>query len=123
MVSPAPLAGKASAGSVGAPRLLAVARPRRTESNDAMTGPREEFALLLAAPHPVRAELARNVLQEAGIPALLHGQDRDFAELGAQVHMALARPDLYVPKAALERARAVLTAVFGPNEEWAPDGG
>lgn len=85
-----------------------------------MAGPRQEFALLLSAPHPVRAELARNLLHDAGIPTLLHGQDRDFAELGAWVHTALAGPDLYVPKLALERARTILTAVFGPNEEWAP---
>ena len=78
-----------------------------------MSGPKDDFALLLEAPHPVAAELARDILEQAGIPSLLHGQDRDFAELGAAVHMAVARPDLYVPKPALDRARALLAEAFG----------
>lgn len=79
-----------------------------------MSGPRTDFALLLEAPNPVQAELARGLLEEAGIPTLLHGQDRDLAELGAAVHMAVSRPDLYVPRPELERARSLLAEAFGP---------
>ncbi len=80
-----------------------------------MSSFREEFGLLLAAPDPVEAELARNLLQTAGIPSMLQGQDRDLAELGASSHAAIARPDLYVPKTALERARAILREAWGAD--------
>lgn len=82
-----------------------------------MASPAEDFALLLAAPDAVEAELAVNLLEAAGIPSLLHGQDRDFAELGHAVHLAVGRPDLYVPRAALEDARRVLEEAWGPGEE------
>jgi hypothetical protein len=78
---------------------------------------RNEFDLLLAAPDPVEADLARNLLQAAGIPSLLQGQDRDLAELGSSSHSAISRPDLYVPKGALERARAILREAWGA-ERW-----
>ena len=74
---------------------------------------RDDFALLLAAPDPVEADLARNLLDAAGIPSLLQGQDRDLAELGSSSHSAIARPDLFVPKAALERARSILRQAWG----------
>ncbi len=78
-----------------------------------MSSIRNDFDLLLAAPDPVEADLARNLLQAAGIPSILQGQDRDFAELGASSHSAIARPDLFVPKGALERARAILREAWG----------
>jgi putative signal transducing protein len=73
-----------------------------------MGGPAYGFVRLLAAPDAVEAELARELLQSAGIPSMLHGQDRDFAELGQAIHMRISRPDVYVPAAELERARSVL---------------
>ena len=73
--------------------------------------------VLLAAPDPVKAELARSLLEEAGIPTMSHGPDRDFAELGAAVHMAFTRPDLLVPASALEKARAVLEQAWGERAE------
>lgn len=73
-----------------------------------MKSPRSEFALLLASPDPVEADLAKDLLSSAGIPCILHGQDRDFAELGAAAHAGVARPDLLVPKSALPRARELL---------------
>ena len=77
-----------------------------------MSSPGRDFAVLLSAPEPVEAEMARDLLAERGIPSLLHGQDRDLAELGHAVHAAVARPDLYVPASALGRARAVLDEVW-----------
>lgn len=80
-----------------------------------MSSTRADFALLLASPDPTEADLAKDLLTSAGIPCMLHGQDRDLAELGAAAHGCIARPDLLVPKAALDRAREVL------RESW--DGG
>ena len=77
-----------------------------------MGAPADGFVRLLAAPDAVEAELARELLASAGIPALLHGQDRDLAELGQAIHMRISRPDVYVPAADLERARRLL------DEAW-----
>ena len=77
--------------------------------------PADGFARLLEAPDAIEAELARNLLASAGIPTLLHGQDRDLAELGAAIHMRISRPDVYVPAAELERARRVLEEAWGPR--------
>lgn len=82
-----------------------------------MTNPYDEFALLLAAPNATEAKLAQDLLSGEGIPSMLHGHDRDFAELGEAVHMAVSRQDVLVPKEALARARAVLTAAWG-EVEW-----
>jgi hypothetical protein len=73
-----------------------------------MGRPSQDFDLLLRAPHPVEAELARGLLEEQGIPALLHGGDFDVAELGSVSHAMLRRPDLYVPKGTRARALEVL---------------
>jgi len=84
-----------------------------------MSKPADEYALLIAAASPVDAELARNLLEQEGIPVLLHALDRDVAELGTAVHMALSRPDVYVPKEALDRA---VTIIRGAWEDFAlPD--
>ena len=73
--------------------------------------------VLLSAPDPVKGELAHNLLEEAGIPSMFHGPDRDVAELGTAVHMAFTRPDLLVPASALEDARAVLMEAWGVERE------
>ena len=75
--------------------------------------PRTEIVVLLAAPTPVEAELARGLLEEAGIPSMLHGPDMDMAELGVAAHACFTRPDLLVPAAALEAARAILKEAWG----------
>jgi len=75
--------------------------------------PRTEIVVLLAAPAPVEAELARGLLEEAGIPSMLHGPDMDMAELGVAAHASFTRPDLLVPAAALEAARAILKEAWG----------
>ena len=81
-----------------------------------MSSPSDDYALLLAAPTATEAGLAKNLLAAAGIPCLLHGQDRDFAELGAAVHSTVARPDVFVPKAAYEEAKRLLDEAWGPGE-------
>jgi hypothetical protein len=77
-----------------------------------MSSTRADFALLLASPDPVEAELAKDLLSSEGIPSMLHGQDRDLAELGLAGHTSVARPDLLVPISALERAHEIL------SESW-----
>ena len=81
-----------------------------------MTTPSDEYALLLAAPSATEAGLAKNLLAAEGITCLLHGQDRDFAELGAAVHLSVARPDVFVPKAALAKAKALLDEAWGDGD-------
>jgi len=73
--------------------------------------------VLLSAPDPVKGELARNLLEEAGIPSMFHGPDRDIAELGTAVHMAFTRPDLLVPASALEQACEILQEAWGAEAE------
>ena len=98
-----------------------------------MASPRDEFDLLLAAPTPVEAEMAREILADAGIPTYSHGRDRDFAELGSAIHSDLTRPDLYVPKGRRSEAEELLRAAWDesalsdelalsvPREEGAPE--
>ena len=80
-----------------------------------MGTPADGFVRLLEAPDPVEAELARELLESSGIPSMLHGQDRDFAELGQAIHLRISRPDVYVPEADLERARALLAEAWNAS--------
>lgn len=73
---------------------------------------RDDYDLLLEAPNATEAALAQELLTEAGIPSLLHGRDRDVAELGVATHGRLTFHDLFVPKGTRERARKVL------DESW-----
>lgn len=75
--------------------------------------PEPEISVLLAAPDSVKADLARSLLEAAGIPSLLHGPDMDMAELGVAAHAGFTRPDLLVPTAALETARELLEEAWG----------
>jgi hypothetical protein len=77
-----------------------------------MGSPRADFDLLLEAPTSVEADMARELLQRAGIPTYLHGRDRDLAELGAAIHNGLTRPDLFVPKGRRDEAEAVLKSAW-----------
>lgn len=70
-----------------------------------MSSTRDDFALLLEAPDPVEADLVKDLLASEGIPSLLAGQDRVLAGLGFN---SIPRPDLFVPRAALDRAREVI---------------
>jgi hypothetical protein len=80
-----------------------------------MGSPRSEFDLLLAAPDPVEAEMARGLLRAAGIPSYLHGQDRGFSDLGCAVHRMMSRPDLYVPRGLRARAQELLAEAWDPK--------
>jgi hypothetical protein len=72
-----------------------------------------EHARLLESADAVELELARSLLEAAGIPSLAHGPDFDVAELGSAVHDALRRRDLYVPRSSLAEARALLERAWG----------
>jgi|GEM_PF-2564938 len=87
-----------------------------------MTTPAEDYALLIAAANPVEAELAKELLESKGIPVLLHGMDRDLAELGAAVHMQASHPDVLVPKSAFEEASRILGETW-ENFEAPPGAG
>ena len=78
-----------------------------------MSSTRSDFALLLAAPDPVEADLARGLLAAAGIPSMLQEQD-----LGATVYLGLgvSRPDVLVPRSALGRARDLLREAWNGGE-------
>lgn len=67
-----------------------------------------DFDLVLEAATPTELVLARQLLEDAGIPSMAHGPDFDVAELGAAAHSIVRRQSLYVPKDAGERARAIL---------------
>ena len=40
----------------------------------------DEFDVLLPAVDPIEGDLARELLDESGIPSMLHGPDFDMAE-------------------------------------------
>jgi hypothetical protein len=88
-------------------------RSRIVHTASLVSRPSDEFALLIEAGSPVRLDLARNLLEEAGIPCVVHTGDFDVAELGVAAHAALRHGDLFVPHAALEEARAVLARAWG----------
>ena len=83
----------------------------------------QEHARLLEAADAVELELAQGLLEAAGIPSLAHGPDFDMAELGTAVHQALRRRDLYVPRASLEAARAILQRAWGHTGRAGSDDG
>ena len=82
--------------------------------------PDNDLAMLLREASGVRLELARNLLEEAGIPSLVHGPDFDLAELGPAAHHGIRRQDLYVPRHAFARALEALERAWGPRHTWAP---
>lgn len=81
----------------------------------------DDYDLLLTAPNPVEAALAKDLLAEHGIPSFTHGFDRDLADLGTGVHNAISRPNVYVPKGMRERAQALLAETW--DAEPLPDEG
>ena len=87
----------------------------------------QDYALLLEAAPPLNTDLAKQLLSEAGIPAIVQGPDFDVAELGVVAHQMLRGANLYVSKPDLERAREVLVLAWGeipprfdPDSDEAP---
>lgn len=72
-----------------------------------------DFALLLEGVNKVQADLAKNLLDAAGIPSLQKGPDFDVAELGRAAHDMIRGVDVYVPRSALERAQVLLEEAWG----------
>jgi hypothetical protein len=81
-----------------------------------MTSPAGEHDLLLDTVDKTTADLARSLLQAAGIPTLFHGPDFDVAELGAAAHQTARGVSVYVPNGAREKAQAVLDEAWGSQE-------
>ncbi len=73
--------------------------------------------LLLDTVNQVTADLARNLLQGAGIPVCLDSPDFDIAELGVAAHGMLRGMSVYVPASALARAREILAEAWGEDAE------
>ena len=76
-----------------------------------------EKALLLDTVDKVTADLARNLLETAGIPVFLDSPDFDVAELGVAAHGMLRGMSVYVPGSALERSREILAEAWGEDGE------
>jgi len=76
----------------------------------------DDHDLLLDTVDKTTADLAKSLLEAAGIPTLFHGPDFDVAELGAAAHQTSRGVSVYVPKGASERAQAVLDAAWGSSE-------
>ena len=78
-----------------------------------MTNDDSDHTVLLRGLDHVGVSLAQNLLDEAGIPHLVHGPDFDIAELGSAVHDQLRLRAILVPREALARAREVLEEAWG----------
>lgn len=76
----------------------------------AMGTPMADHDLVLTAANASEAELARSLLDAAGIPALLHTSSWFGRALDDP---KLLRPRVFVPKGALARARAALDEAWG----------
>lgn len=76
----------------------------------------EDFALVLEGLNRIEVDLAKGLLESAGIPAMAHGPDFDWIELG-RAHDDVRGLDLYVPKDAYERAKEILDASWEPRPE------
>lgn len=73
-------------------------------------GPKQDdYAAVLEGADFVTTALAKNLLEEAGVPCLIHGQD-SFAELG---YAPMPLGDVLVPRPWLARAQALLDEAWG----------
>lgn len=82
----------------------------------------EDFAVAAEGLDGMALSLGRNLLEVAEIPCLADGPDFDMAELGRAAHDQIRGGKLLVPKALLEKARAVLREAWG-DELVPPAGG
>lgn len=74
---------------------------------------RGESDLVLRAVDYVEGELAKNLLESAGIPVIVHAPDFDMAELGRAANAQARGSDVLVPRGARARARELLVAAWG----------
>jgi hypothetical protein len=81
-----------------------------------MSRPREDFGVLLANASPLDTNLAKQLLEERGIPSLIHGPDFDVAGLGVAAHQSVREADLLVTRPALPEALRILTEAWGPEK-------
>jgi len=81
-----------------------------------MTSPSDDYALLIPCATAVEAELAKDLLASHGIPVLFESMDRDFAEIGYAAHLNISRPEVFVPRAAFDKAVAILKSAWGDFE-------
>lgn len=76
----------------------------------------EEHDLVLDSVDHLKAQLAKGLLDEAGIPCIFHGPDFDVVELGQMAHSNLRGISVYVPRGAGDKARSVLAEAWGEEE-------
>lgn len=86
-----------------------------------MEEPDQGLAVVADGLNGVSLVLAKNVLEVAGIPCMIHRPDFDVAELGLAAHDQIRGGVLVVPRALLERARAALDEAWGPEGPAAPE--
>ncbi len=91
--------------------LLGARPSRRGASTLGIAG---RYAKAVSSVPRYEAEIARQLLSEAGIPCFVHGPDFDRAELGAS-HDMVRHVDVHVAPADLERAKATLAEAWGPG--------
>jgi hypothetical protein len=96
--------------------VAALVGARPSEHAASTLGIAGRYAKVVSSVPRYEAEMARQLLAEAGIPCLVHGPDFDRAELGAS-HDMVRHVDVYVEPADLERAKAKLAEAWGPEPE------
>jgi len=76
----------------------------------------DDLARVLTDADDVEIGLAKSLLEQAGIPCLVHGPDFDVAELGIGAHRQVRGASLYVPPDLEERANRLLAEAWGPRD-------
>jgi len=71
-----------------------------------------EWTTLLAAPPYWRAELARQILGDPGIPTVLRGLDWAHPDSAPTAGM-LGHPDVLVPRNSVDHCKTLLTEAWG----------
>lgn len=75
-----------------------------------MESRRDDFDLVLDAVTPAEAELAKELLESAGIPCM--GQDVDLLDPVTVITSGITRQSVYVPKGRSEQARVILDGAW-----------
>jgi len=75
----------------------------------------DEFDVLLESIDALEGGMARAVLDEGGIPSMLHGPDFDVVEMGFTAHARARGTELLVPRGMRAAARQVLVDAWGED--------